>query len=85
MMALEGTTTVLISGQSIILISMSEDPFSKPTKPSMHIIDINLVGNMYTFKLAIHYFRRGEQTPDRDRCFIFIGSIAGICDNLVRS
>ncbi|KAJ9621392.1 hypothetical protein H2204_011953 [Knufia peltigerae] len=82
MMALEGTTTVLISGQSIILISMSEDPFSKPTKPSMHIIDINLVGNMYTFKLAIHYFRRGEQTPDRDRCFIFIGSIAGICDNL---
>ncbi|KAK4941021.1 hypothetical protein LTR10_018941 [Elasticomyces elasticus] len=51
----------------------------------MHIIDINLIGSMYTFKLAIHYFRRGEQTADRDRCFIFVGSIAGICDNLVRS
>jgi hypothetical protein len=49
----------------------------------MHIIDINLVGVLYTFKLAVHYFRRCPQDPQRDRCFIFIGSIAGIVDNLV--
>ncbi|EXJ68958.1 uncharacterized protein A1O5_07890 [Cladophialophora psammophila CBS 110553] len=59
-----------------------EDPFSTPTKPSLHIIDINLVGVLYTFKLAVHYFRRCPQDAHRDRCFIFIGSIAGIVDNL---
>jgi hypothetical protein len=61
------------------------DPFSTPTKPSMHIIDINLVGAIYTFKLAVHYFRRSPTDAERDRCFIFIGSVAGILDNLVSS
>ncbi|KPI34418.1 5'-hydroxyaverantin dehydrogenase [Cyphellophora attinorum] len=59
-----------------------EDPKSKPTKPSMHIIDINLIGVMYSLKLAIHYFRRSPVAEDRDRCFIFGGSIAGYVDNL---
>ena len=59
------------------------DPYDKPTKPSMHIIDINLVGVMYSLKLAIHYFRRSATDTDRDRCFIFGGSIAGYLDNLV--
>ena len=43
------------------------------------------MGAIYTFKLAVHYFRRSPQDADRDRCFIFIGSIAGILDNLVFS
>ena len=60
----------------------SSDPEAKPTKPSMHIIDINLVGVMYTLNLAIHYFRRSPMNGDRDRCFIFGGSIAGYVDNL---
>ncbi len=59
------------------------DPYDKPTKPSMHIIDINLIGVMYSLKLAIHYFRRSPADADRDRCFIFGGSIAGYLDNLV--
>ncbi|KAJ9605915.1 hypothetical protein H2200_009764 [Cladophialophora chaetospira] len=59
-----------------------EDPFKTPTQPSLHIIDINLVGAIYTFKLATHYFRRKPKDDARDRCFIFIGSMAGILDNL---
>ncbi|KEF55110.1 uncharacterized protein A1O9_08763 [Exophiala aquamarina CBS 119918] len=59
-----------------------EDPFTTPTKPSTHIIDINLIGALYTFKLAVHYFRRSPPGADRDRCFIFIGSVAGFVDNL---
>jgi len=59
-----------------------EDPFAKPTKPSMHIIDINLIGVMYTFKLAVHYFRRSPLEAQRDRCFIFGGSLVGYVDNL---
>lgn len=51
----------------------------------MHIIDINLIGVMYTFKLAVHYFRRSPLDGRRDRCFIFGGSIAGYLDNLVRA
>ena len=51
----------------------------------MHIIDINLIGVMYTLKLAIHYFRRSLAGGDRDRCFVFGGSIAGYVDNLVSS
>ncbi|KAK5950368.1 hypothetical protein OHC33_008587 [Knufia fluminis] len=59
-----------------------EDPNTIPTKPSMHIIDINLIGVMYSLKLAIHYFRRSPSSEDRDRLFIFGGSIAGFVDNL---
>jgi len=49
----------------------------------MHIIDINLIGVMYSFKLAVHYFRRCALDARRDRCIIFGGSIAGFADNLV--
>lgn len=59
------------------------DPSTVPTKPSMHIVDINLIGVMYTLKLAIHYFRKSPVDVRRDRCFIFGGSIAGYMDNLV--
>jgi hypothetical protein len=65
------------------LIESPPDPFAKPTKPSMHIIDINLIGVMYTFKLAVHYFRRSPLEAQRDRCFIFGGSLVGYVDNLV--
>ena len=59
-----------------------DDPNSDPVKPNLNIIDINLVGVIYTFKLAVHYFRRQPESPDRDRCFIFKGSIMGIMDSL---
>ena len=66
-----------------LLTCFASDPEKTPTKPSVHIIDINLIGVMYSLKLAIHYFRASPITPMRDRCFIFGGSIAGYADNLV--
>ncbi|EDN03456.1 predicted protein [Histoplasma mississippiense (nom. inval.)] len=48
--------------------------------PDTTIFDVNLTGTIYTAKLAIHYFRRQSLEPDRDRCLILIGSIAGYLD-----
>ncbi|EGC48022.1 conserved hypothetical protein [Histoplasma capsulatum var. duboisii H88] len=57
-----------------------EDPSLPPTRPDTTIFDVNLTGTIYTTKLAIHYFRRQSLEPDRDRCLILIGSIAGYLD-----
>lgn len=56
------------------------EPSSDPTKPELRIININLIGVLYTTKLAMHYFRLQPETPERDRCFIFKSSIAGLLD-----
>lgn len=52
-------------------------------KPVLKIIDVDLIGVLYTFKLAVHYFRGQREDPGRDRCMIFKGSMAGILDTLV--
>ncbi|QSS59123.1 short chain dehydrogenase/reductase [Histoplasma capsulatum] len=57
-----------------------DNPSLPPTRPDTTIFDVNLTGTIYTAKLAIHYFRRQSLEPDRDRCLILIGSIAGYLD-----
>ncbi|KAK5207864.1 hypothetical protein LTR41_006376 [Exophiala xenobiotica] len=57
-----------------------EDPSAKPTKPTLPILTLNLVGAIYTFKLGRHYFRAQPEGENRDRCFIFKGSVAGLLD-----
>ncbi|KIW15898.1 hypothetical protein PV08_05948 [Exophiala spinifera] len=57
-----------------------EDPSTEPTKPQLRILNLNLVGAMYTFKLGQHYLRAQPESADRDRCFIFKGSVAGLLD-----
>jgi len=57
-----------------------EDPSGDPTEPQLRILKINMIAVMYTVKLAMHYFRVQPEAPDRDRCFIFKGSIAGFLD-----
>ncbi|KAL6244013.1 hypothetical protein RBB50_008882 [Rhinocladiella similis] len=57
-----------------------EDPSTEPTKPKLPILNLNLMGTFYTFKLGQHYFRAQPEAEDRDRCFIFKGSIAGMLD-----
>ena len=37
-----------------------------PVAPSMLMIDVNLVGVLYTLKLARYYFLRNPEGPDRD-------------------
>jgi hypothetical protein len=39
-------------------------------KPDLNIVRVNLDGTLYTWKLAVHYFRQQPDTDERDRCFI---------------
>lgn len=43
-------------------------------------MEVNLIGTIYTAKLAMHYFRRQPADPARDHCLIIKGSIAAYLD-----
>ncbi|KXG45696.1 Short-chain dehydrogenase/reductase SDR [Penicillium griseofulvum] len=58
-----------------------DDPNGPPTKPNLNIVRVNMDGTFYTWKLAVHYFRKQEDTPDRDRCFIMTGSMVAYIDS----
>lgn len=60
------------------------DPNGEPTKPDLNIVKVNMEGTMYTWKLAVHYFRKQPDTEDRDRCFIITGSMVAFIDSPVR-
>ncbi|TVY17128.1 5'-hydroxyaverantin dehydrogenase [Lachnellula arida] len=57
-----------------------DDPALPPIKPDLRIIDINLIGTVYTCKLAMHYFRRQPLEASRDRCLVIKASIAAYAD-----
>jgi hypothetical protein len=59
------------------------DPNAAPVKPKLNIVNVNLIGTMYTWKLAVHYFRKQPDTDDRDRCFIITGSLVAWIDSPV--
>ncbi|KAJ5952832.1 uncharacterized protein N7479_011245 [Penicillium vulpinum] len=58
-----------------------DDINEPPVKPELNIVNVNLIGTMYTWKLAIHYFRKQPDTEDRDRCFIITGSMVAWIDS----
>ncbi|KAI9046036.1 short chain dehydrogenase/ reductase [Aspergillus affinis] len=58
-----------------------DDPNQPPVKPELRIMDVNMTGTLYTWKLAVHYFRRQPNTADRDRCFIITGSMVAWIDS----
>ncbi|KAJ5497400.1 hypothetical protein N7463_009387 [Penicillium fimorum] len=58
-----------------------DDVNEPPVKPELNIVNVNLIGTMYTWKLAIHYFRKQPDTEDRDRCFIITGSMVSWIDS----
>jgi NAD(P)-dependent dehydrogenase (short-subunit alcohol dehydrogenase family) len=60
-----------------------DDPNGEPTKPDLNIVEVNLRGSFFTWKLAVHYFRQQPETSDRDRCFIITGSMVGWIDSPV--
>lgn len=62
----------------------STDPNGEPSKPELNIVNVNLNGSLYTFKLATHYFRKQPAGEDRDRCFIITGSVVAYIDSPVR-
>ncbi|CAI7606650.1 unnamed protein product [Penicillium crustosum] len=58
-----------------------DDPNGEPTKPNLNIVRVNMDGTFYTWKLAVHYFRKQPDTEDRDRCFIMTGSMVAYIDS----
>lgn len=62
-----------------------QDPEGEPTKPNLNIVRVNLDGTLYTWKLAVYYFRKQPDTEDRDRCFIITGSMVAWIDSPVGS
>ena len=59
------------------------DPNGEPEKPDLNIVRVNIDGTFYTWKLAVHYFRKQPETDDRDRCFIITGSMVAWIDSPV--
>jgi NAD(P)-dependent dehydrogenase (short-subunit alcohol dehydrogenase family) len=55
-----------------------------PEKPDLKTIDVNLVGTLYTTKLATHYFisqnGQSEAGQQEDTCLVLISSGAGYFD-----
>ena len=66
------------------LFVLSTDLDSEPKKPALKIVHVNMIGTMYTFKLAAHYFRKQPDIPERDRCLIITGSMTQYVDSPVR-
>jgi hypothetical protein len=60
-----------------------KDPNGPPTKPDLKIVRTNMDGTFFTWKLAVHYFRKQPDTEDRDRCFIITGSMVAYIDSPV--
>ncbi|KAL4889859.1 hypothetical protein BDV59DRAFT_195368 [Aspergillus ambiguus] len=58
-----------------------DDPNGPPTKPNLNIVRVNMDGTFYTWKLAVHYFRKQPDSTDRDRCFIITGSMVAYIDS----
>ncbi|UDD62199.1 hypothetical protein AFCA_009527 [Aspergillus flavus] len=71
-----------LDGKGIILTEV--DINAAPVKPDLKIVDVNLTGTLYTWKLAVHYFRKQPDTEERDRCFIITGSMVAWIDSPVR-
>lgn len=60
-----------------------DDPNGEPTKPDLNIVEVNLRGSFYTWKLAVHYWRKQKEEEGRDRCFIITGSMVAWIDSPV--
>lgn len=55
----------------------------EPEEPKLNILNVNLVGVMYTVKLALHYFRRqnaSNKEEPLDQVLVLQGSLAGYLD-----
>jgi NAD(P)-dependent dehydrogenase (short-subunit alcohol dehydrogenase family) len=69
-----------ISGQDQVFQDNELTPDGDPKEPDLSILNINMVGVMYTAKLALHYFPQQPEGEGRDRCLILTASLAGYID-----
>lgn len=55
-------------------------PDGDPIEPDLSILNTNLIGVMYTAKLALYYFPKCPDGENRDRSLILTGSMASFLD-----
>lgn len=86
---LDGTPLPTYSNSNMLpkraMLIYVTDINASPVKPTLSIVDVNLTGTLYTWKLAVHYFRKQPDTEDRDRCFIITGSMVAWIDSPVHN
>lgn len=70
-----------ISGLDPVFQDQSDPATGEPVEPDLSILNTNLIGFMYTAKLALHYFAQQPDGPGHDRCLIMTSSIAGYADH----
>lgn len=56
------------------------EPNGDPKEPNVDTIKVDTISVLYTAKLAMHYFVRQPEGPNRDRCLVLVSSIAGYVD-----
>ncbi|PMD37857.1 short chain dehydrogenase/ reductase [Hyaloscypha variabilis F] len=66
------------TGDSLFKLDDCNGP---PVKPALMIAQVNILGTMYTWKLAAHYFRKQPDDVERDRSFIITGSMGSYTDS----
>jgi len=70
-----------ISGADSVFLGNIEA--EEPEEPKMKILEVNLVGVLYSIKLALHYFRRQtalNKGDPLDQVLVLQGSLAGYLD-----
>jgi len=64
-------------GDSVYFTNIEEE---EPSEPKFNVLQVNLIGVMYTVKLALHYFRRqnaAAKGEPLDQLLVLQGSLAG--------
>jgi len=70
-----------ISGSDSIFNDQSDPATGEPVEPDLSIVNVNLIGCMYTTKLALHYFSRASDVPRRQGCLMYTSSLAAYLDH----
>lgn len=78
----QGKMFQIVVGMWCKYLTTREDDSDEPKEPNLKIININLIGVVYTSKLAMHYFGKQADHADRDKCLILKSSLAGYLDLL---
>ncbi|TLD27923.1 NAD(P)-binding protein [Venturia nashicola] len=60
---------------SVLTIDESEEP----QEPDLRMAEVNILGVLYTTKLALHYFAKSPSPPE-EKCLILKSSVAGYLD-----
>ena len=64
----------------LLIQSDSASETEEPVQPELKIVNVDLIGVMYTLKLARHYFMKHPRDSYHDRCLIVNASLVGFLD-----